>query len=726
MKTLAASLALVLVGGCATETQAPAPQAEPSPTPASTPAPVQQAASVTIEPADATAPIGAQQVVTAVVRDKDGKAMNLSSVEWMLARGPGAVGEIVEVKKETLETARKVDNAYAVGGISDGKSSIVITSPFEGETHVIAVVPNIADPAQRQVVGVRKWLDAKVDFPVNAESKSGSQHVMSTAVVRSSNGAPLVGYDVNWNVISGPGAVFKESGKSQAVTETDENGVARATLVQTQATGGENVVEIAVDKAPDLARACCPGVTGTIAKGQAKKAWLQPGLGVDKSCPQNMALGDPAQFTMHVTNTSKVTADQVMLGDVLPQGFNFVSANPEARVEGRSLTWALGNLSAGESRTLTVNAVANAEGAFTNEVKAASAEGAFAVASCAMKVTRADLGISKTCPAEALVGDTVNYVVTLKNNGSGAATGVKVTDVVPAGMSHASGQQELAWNPGTLEPGASVSQTFTFRADKTGGALNVARASADRGLTGESSCLTQVKEPKIALLKTGSDKRYVNRPNTYDLVVSSVGSAPATNVVVSDPIPAGMSYVSSDPQASVGGGVATWNLGSMAPGAEQRLKLTLKGDSVGKICNVANAQADRNLKETAQACTSIEGIPALLLEVVDSPDPIEVGSTTTYTVIVTNQGSAAETNVTVAAAMPEEMELVVAKGPTSVAQTGRVLRATPVPTLAPGDKAIYTFQVKALRSSDARFAVQMTADQLSSPVNETEATRFYD
>lgn len=717
VKTLVASLALALAGGCATPFNSGRPASQPSSPPAT----------VVIEPMDATAPVGTEQLVTALVKDKDGKVLHSALVEWTLARGPGAVGDIVEGKQDPLRRALKVDNTYAITGVGyDGKSSVVLTSPFEGETHVVALVPEIADPAKRQVIGVRKWLDAKADFPVNATNKVGTEHVMSTHVARASNGAALTGYAVHWKVISGPDAVFKESGKGEAVTDTGADGVARATLVQTRPAAGENLVEISVEKAPDLARACCPGVSGIIAKGQAKKTWLQPGLAVDKTCPQNIALGDNAQFTMHVNNTSKVGADAVTVSDVLPAGFAFVSASPQARVEGNVLTWSLGNLSAGESHTLTVNAAANAEGSFSNTFKAASVDGAVAEASCAMKVTRADLAISKTCPAEALVGDEVEYAVTLKNNGSGAATGVKVVDVVPAGMSHASGQSEVEWAAGTLEPGASATQKFVFRADRTGAATNLARASADRGLSGESSCRTEIKEPKIALLKSGPSKRFASRPNAYDIVVSSVGSAPASNVVVTDPIPAGMSYVSSEPAASVSGGVATWTLGSMAPGEEHKLKLTLRGDTAGKLCNVAHAQADRGLKESAQACTEIEGIPALLLEVVDSPDPIEVGATTTYTITVTNQGSATATNVVVAGALPEEMELVEAKGPTEGVRSGNVLRANPVATLAPGEKATYTVTVKALRASDARFAVQMTADQLSSPVNETEATRFFE
>ena len=50
-------------------------------------------------------------------------------------------------------------------------------------------------------------------------------------------------------------------------------------------------------------------------------------------------------------------------------------------------------------------------------------------------------------------------------------------------------------------------------------------------------------------------------------------------------------------------------------------------------------------KEVSTSCqTKVIGISALLLEKADHPDPIEVGETTTYTVKVTNQGTADDIN----------------------------------------------------------------------------------
>ena len=60
---------------------------------------------------------------------------------------------------------------------------------------------------------------------------------------------------------------------------------------------------------------------------------------------------------------------------------------------------------------------------------------------------------------------------------------------------------------------------------------------------------------------------------------------------------------------------------------------------------------------------SIEGIAAILFQVVDVDDPIEEGGETTYEIRVLNQGSKAATNVRMAVQVPPEMRAVAAEGP---------------------------------------------------------------
>ncbi len=117
--------------------------------------------------------------------------------------------------------------------------------------------------------------------------------------------------------------------------------------------------------------------------------------------------------------------------------------------------------------------------------------------------------------------------------------------------------------------------------------------------------------------------------------------------------------------------------------------------------------------------------PAVLLQVVDEVDPVQLGTTTTYRITVTNQGSAPDTNIRVEAALEAQAELASAQGATAARAEGAAIRFEPLAELAPGASAVWTVSVKAVGEGDVRFQASVTCDELTRPVVETEATRFY-
>ena len=96
---------------------------------------------------------------------------------------------------------------------------------------------------------------------------------------------------------------------------------------------------------------------------------------------------------------------------------------------------------------------------------------------------------------------------------------------------------------------------------------------------------------------------------------------------------------------------------------------------------------------------------------------------------MTNQGSAEDTNIRIQCNLEAAQELVSATGQTAAATavnaSARSVTFQPLPRLAVGAKASWRVTVKAKAAGDIRFAVQMNTDELKRPVNETEATNFY-
>jgi uncharacterized repeat protein (TIGR01451 family) len=121
----------------------------------------------------------------------------------------------------------------------------------------------------------------------------------------------------------------------------------------------------------------------------------------------------------------------------------------------------------------------------------------------------------------------------------------------------------------------------------------------------------------------------------------------------------------------------------------------------------------------------VEGISAIMFEVVDVEDPVEKGGETTYEIRVVNQGSKAATNVTLVASLPPEMEPLAADGPTRHNVDGNRIVFSGLARLAPKADTTYRVRVKCLEAGDLRIQVQLTTDELHSPVTKEESTHVY-
>ena len=142
--------------------------------------------------------------------------------------------------------------------------------------------------------------------------------------------------------------------------------------------------------------------------------------------------------------------------------------------------------------------------------------------------------------------------------------------------------------------------------------------------------------------------------------------------------------------------------------------------------NTATAAAYCAEGVTASVETSIAGIPALRLDVVDVEDPIEVGASTTYMITVTNEGTAADTNIRITCNLEDQLQYVSAAGATSGSKVGNTVTFVPLQNLPPKAHATWRVVVTGVKAGDVRFKVSMVSDNLTRAVEEAEATRVYE
>jgi hypothetical protein len=119
-------------------------------------------------------------------------------------------------------------------------------------------------------------------------------------------------------------------------------------------------------------------------------------------------------------------------------------------------------------------------------------------------------------------------------------------------------------------------------------------------------------------------------------------------------------------------------------------------------------------------------LPAILLEVIDTEDPVQVGGTEKFYVTVTNQGNADDENIAITVNFEENFDYVSSTGPTlGKAEDSKSVTFAPLASLAPGHKATWEVTAKALSEGDHRTSVKLTSDAIQRSVDETEATRIY-
>lgn len=215
------------------------------------------------------------------------------------------------------------------------------------------------------------------------------------------------------------------------------------------------------------------------------------------------------------------------------------------------------------------------------------------------------------------------------------------------------------------------------------------------------------------------------RPVTVCLTVVNTGNLPEAGITLEMPVPAGATPTRITDGGLLQAGRVTWQLPALGPNRGKEVCVTFRAIQPADLVIEAVARGASGATAATACAARVRGIPAILLEVVDDPDPIQVGESTTYTIRVTNQGSAPGTNIRLRATPPASQSLVSGSGDTPVRVTDDTLSFDALPQLEPRASATWQVVVKAAVAEDARFSVELTSDQFALPIVEMEATQQY-
>jgi uncharacterized repeat protein (TIGR01451 family) len=200
----------------------------------------------------------------------------------------------------------------------------------------------------------------------------------------------------------------------------------------------------------------------------------------------------------------------------------------------------------------------------------------------------------------------LNFDINVSNTGNIDFASVGLTDILPIGLDYISDDSglipmkignEYTWNLGRLNASESVSFNLTalINGNKYDDLVNTVNATGDTGYgnpvlaTNTASVLAteaNLSVSKAADPTSGSKGSPIN----FTLTVTNNGNAALSQVSVSDLLPAGLKYDSSNSGANNGQFINWTNVGPLAKGASSTLwlKATIDGSAYGALTNQVN------------------------------------------------------------------------------------------------------------------------------------------
>jgi uncharacterized repeat protein (TIGR01451 family) len=208
-------------------------------------------------------------------------------------------------------------------------------------------------------------------------------------------------------------------------------------------------------------------------------------------------------------------------------------------------------------------------------------------------------------------GQLLTYTLTAHNAGPSSATGVQVTDNLPAGVtfdsvtssegtcSEASGTVTCAL--GTIASAGNATVEVKVRPQAEGSVSNTASVSSDafdpNGADNSASADTSVTaSADLSLTKSDApDPIAAGQSLTYTLTAHNGGPSSATGVQVTDTLPSGVTYDAATPSQGTcaeASGTVTCPLGALASGQTATVDITVHPTGPGSPVNTAVISSD--------------------------------------------------------------------------------------------------------------------------------------
>lgn len=407
--------------------------------------------------------------------------------------------------------------------------------------------------------------------------------------------------------------------------------------------------------------------------------------------PTTVAPGQTVTFPVAIHNNGPSDAPAVNLADLLPASVTFLSATPTSGScipLVHIITCHVGTIVPGA--TVTVSIVIQVPpsapaGTLQNHATATPTNthepnliNNFATANFTVTGPVADVAITKSAdPTTLVAGTRVTYTLDVSNsNGPSDATGVVVTDALPAGLTAVAADTNLGscavgrpvtCTLGTLFVGSTT--TITITADvgsnvalqPVSNTASVATSSQDPDQTNNTASVTTpvTGSADVSLVKSGTGPPVAGGPISYVLTATNAGPSTARGLTVSDTLPAAVTPTAASAGCTVSGQTVTCTAAQLALDADATFTIdatvvpTFPGGDITNGAAVATSgTSDPNPSNNTASFTTTAGTAADLSIAKTAPATATAGDNLTYELTVANAGPSAAAAATVTDPLP--------------------------------------------------------------------------
>ncbi len=720
---------------------------------------------------------------TTFVAASDGGSLSSGKVAWTIGSLP-AGGALTRVVTVTLNTPLSPSVTQIVNSAvvrDDGQNG---DDPADNSATDTDIVVSAPDVRLTKTDGGAAFIPGATLVYTLTAINSGDQNVLDVIITET---VPVHTQFVAGASSAGWSCVPNANAGAQCVIHLGPLNGGGAQIAAQFALQLVNPVPAGVESVTNVALGGGPGITPTVRVTETTPVQAAPVLVLTKTDNDASAQpGDAILYVLTVTNTGNQDAANVFIQEIeVPLHTTFVPASSSpgwvctpSNTPGSTCRISVGGLP-GNGGSASVNFVVRVDAivpaGVTQIANAAVAGGTNApvtppATDSTPLLAVPDLAVTKTDGlATVKPGETLVYVITVRNNGKQGATGVTLRDTIPANTTFQSASNAgqfaagvVSWTIGDLPAGAEAQRTVTVRVNTPlpAGTLTIENSAiaADDGSNGEdpnpgdnTGIDIDTVNGSIALVLTKSDGGAVVQPGgqvVYALTLRNTGDIGAPNSVITETVPQHTTFVPAASSAgwvcapnNNAGSVCVFNVGTLAGGGGAvTVNFAVRADALlpSTLIELVNLAVGGTpgrpgpdettlppvVSPIARDTTPVQQVNLRAVKESDPPSgtPIEIGRAITYVIRLTNSGNLTATDVVISDAVPAGTALVA--GSAAPVPSGLSPLVWRVGTVVPGQAVTVRFVVTRTGAAPANNIILNVAQFSSAqtPLTATNST----